>query len=168
MPDYRELSFKTSMLSLYNRTLARKIIEDLHDLRACGRGLRGKAAATDAGHQPAAHAEVNARMRPVVGRRDVRQVFAGAGRCGDGLRPGCAAARARIAQHTVARTARLFDHRSAVPGVLTAERAQGLGHGCAAAAARVDVPAKVRARQRDVLRDLIIMRVVRAQRRAIP
>ena len=115
--------------------------------------------------EAAAHAVVNTRMRPVVGRWDVRQVLAGAGRRGDGLRSRRAAARARIAQHTVARAARLLDDRSAVPDVLAAERAQGLGNGCAAAAARVDVPAKVRARQRDVLRDPVIMRVVRAATR---
>ena len=31
MPDYRELSFKTSMLSLYNRTLCSKILEQISD-----------------------------------------------------------------------------------------------------------------------------------------
>lgn len=145
-----------------------EIIEDLYDLRACGRALRVEAAAADAGHQPAAHAVVNACMCPVVGRGDIRQVFAGAGGRGDGLRSGRAAARARIAPHTVTRAACLLDDRSAVPHVLAAERAQGLRHGGTASHARVDVLAEVRARQRDVLRDPVIMRVVRAQRCTVP
>ena len=107
-------------------------------------------------------------MCPAVGRGDIRQAFAGAGGRGDGLRSGRAAARARIAPHTVTRAARLLDDRSAVPHVLAAERAQGLRHGGTAAYARVDVLAEVRARQRDVLRDPVIMRVVRAQRCTVP